>query len=80
MFNNFRANPKDFGFTNKQLEKRQQQYDQLSNQRTNLKRQYDSYFQKKSTKDLLGQTQAPPNKPDYTGMNTKQLVDHKVKQ
>lgn len=80
IFLNFRANPTDFGFTNKEIEKRQQQYDQTATERTNLRRQYDSYFQKKSTKDLLGDTQTPTNKPDYTKMNSKQLVDHKQKQ
>jgi hypothetical protein len=51
-----------------------------ANERTNLKRQYDSYFQKKSTKDLLGEAPVPTNKPDYTKMNSKQLVEHKENQ
>lgn len=45
-----------------------------------MKRQYDSYFQKKSTKDLLGDGPVPTNKPDYSTMNSKQLLNHKENQ
>ena len=80
IFGNFRANPKDFGLTNKEIEKRRQQLNQVLTERTNLQRQYDSYFQKKSKNDLLGNESSDKNKPDYTKMNSRDLSQHKAKQ
>jgi hypothetical protein len=80
MLNNFKSNPKDYGLSNKDLEKRDQEYGQITTERANMKRQYDSYFEKKTTNPVGEFGAGPANKPDLKAMNSQQLWEHKKKQ
>lgn len=44
MFNNYRANPKDFGFTNRELDKRGEVVASLKADLISSKNRYDSFF------------------------------------
>ena len=50
---NFRANPRDFGLSSKEIEKRLQQFNMLSGEKANLQRTFDSFFEKKKENDLF---------------------------